>query len=60
MELQLMLTGEFDENNAILSIHSGAGGIDAQDWAGMLMRMYLRWCDQRSYQTEIVDHHLWR
>lgn len=55
LELQLMLTGEFDENNAILNIHSGAGGIDAQDWAGMLMRMYLRWCDQRSYQTEIVD-----
>lgn len=55
MELRLMLTGEFDENNAILSIHAGAGGIDAQDWAGMLMRMYLRWCDQRRYQTEIVD-----
>lgn len=55
MELRLMLTGEFDANNAILSIHSGAGGIDAQDWAGMLMRMYLRWCDQRGYQTEIVD-----
>ncbi len=55
MELQLMLTGEFDENNAILNVHSGAGGVDAQDWAGMLMRMYLRWCDQRSYQTEIVD-----
>ena len=50
-----MLTGEFDENNAILNIHAGAGGIDAQDWAGMLMRMYLRWCDQRGYQTEIVD-----
>jgi peptide chain release factor 2 len=55
MELRLMLTGEFDENNAILNIHAGAGGIDAQDWAGMLMRMYLRWCDQRGYQTEIVD-----
>ena len=55
MELRLMLKGEFDENNAILSIHSGAGGIDAQDWAGMLMRMYLRWCDQRGYKTEIVD-----
>ncbi len=55
IELQLMLTGEFDENNAILSIHSGAGGIDAQDWAEMLMRMYLRWCAQRAYETEIVD-----
>lgn len=55
MELRLMLNGEFDENNAILSIHSGAGGIDAQDWAEMLMRMYLRWCDRRGYQTEIVD-----
>ena len=56
MELQLMLTGEFDENNAI-SQHTlwSRAGIDAQDWAGMLMRMYLRWCDQRSYQTEIVD-----
>ena len=55
MELQLMLNGEFDGNNAILNIHSGAGGVDAQDWAGMLMRMYLRWCDRRDYQTQIVD-----
>lgn len=55
MELRLMLTGEFDENNAILSIHAGAGGVDAQDWAEMLMRMYLRWCDNRDYKTEIVD-----
>lgn len=55
MELRLMLNGEFDENNAILNINPGAGGVDAQDWAGMLMRMYLRWCDQRNYTTEIVD-----
>ena len=55
IELRLMLDGEFDENNAILNIHPGAGGIDAQDWAGMLMRMYLRWCDRREYSTEIVD-----
>ncbi len=54
IELQLMLNGDFDKNNAILNVHSGAGGIDAQDWAGMLMRMYFRWCDQRGYQTEIV------
>ncbi len=55
LELQIMLDGEFDENSAILSIHPGAGGVDAQDWAGMLMRMYLRWCDQRGYTTEVVD-----
>ncbi len=55
IELRLMLNGEFDANNAILSIHPGAGGVDAQDWAGMLMRMYLRWCDQREYTTEIID-----
>lgn len=55
MELRLMLNGEFDKNNAILSIHPGAGGVDAQDWAGMLMRMYLRWCDQHNYTTEIAD-----
>ncbi len=55
IELRLMLDGEFDESNAILNIHPGAGGVDAQDWAGMLMRMYLRWCDQRSFTTEIVD-----
>ena len=55
IELRLMLDGEFDENNAILSIHSGAGGVDAQDWAGMMMRMYLRWCDQHNYTNEIVD-----
>ncbi len=55
IELRLMLDGEFDENNAILNIHPGAGGVDAQDWAGMLMRMYLRWCDQRGFTTEIVD-----
>ena len=53
--LRLMLNGEFDKNNAILSIHPGAGGVDAQDWAGMLMRMYLRWCDQHNYTSEIAD-----
>ena len=55
IELRLMLSGEFDQNNAILNIHPGAGGVDAQDWAGMLMRMYLRWCDQHKYTTEVVD-----
>ncbi len=55
VELRLMLDGEFDENNAILNIHPGAGGVDAQDWAGIMMRMYLRWCDQHNYTNEIVD-----
>ena len=55
IELKLMLDDEFDENNAIINIHPGAGGVDAQDWAGMLMRMHLRWCDQHNYTTEVVD-----
>jgi peptide chain release factor 2 len=55
IEFELMLNGEHDQSNAILNIHPGAGGIDAQDWASMLMRMYLRWCEQRGYKTEIIE-----
>jgi peptide chain release factor 2 len=55
VELKLMLDGDHDRRNAILYIHPGAGGIDAQDWAAMLMRMYLRWCEQRGYRTEIIE-----
>ena len=54
-ELQRMLSGQADHNSAILSIHPGAGGTDAKDWAQMLMRMYLRWCERRGYKTEIID-----
>ncbi|MEJ7728109.1 MAG: peptide chain release factor 2 [Polyangiaceae bacterium] len=54
-ELQRMLSGPADGSNAIVSIHPGAGGTDAKDWASMLMRMYLRWAERRGYKTEIVD-----
>jgi peptide chain release factor 2 len=54
-ELDRMLSGPADRSNAILSIHPGAGGTDAKDWAAMLMRMYLRWCERHGYKTEIID-----
>jgi peptide chain release factor 2 len=54
-ELRRMLSGQVDHANAILSIHPGAGGVDAKDWGQMLMRMYMRWCERRGYKTEIVD-----
>ena len=54
-ELGRMLAGQVDHANAILSIHPGAGGVDAKDWGQMLMRMYMRFCERRGYKTEIVD-----
>jgi peptide chain release factor 2 len=50
-----MLGGESDRNNAIVSIHSGAGGTEAQDWASMLLRMYLRWAERKGFRTEVID-----
>jgi peptide chain release factor 2 len=50
-----MLSGKYDDGDALLAIHAGAGGTDSQDWAAMLERMYLRWADQRGYKTEILD-----
>ena len=55
LELRRMLSGPEDTADAIVSISPGAGGIDAQDWAEMLTRMYLRWCERRGFATEIVD-----
>jgi len=54
-ELQKMLGGEHDRAPAILTINSGAGGTDSQDWAEMLLRMYLRWCDRRGFKHDITD-----
>jgi peptide chain release factor 2 len=53
--IDMMLDGETDGNNAIVSINAGAGGTDAQDWAEMMFRMYLRWAEQRGFATEIID-----
>lgn len=54
-ELKMMLSAENDPSNAILTIHPGAGGTESQDWASMLMRMYLRWSEQKGFQSEIID-----
>ncbi|MGI8470224.1 MAG: peptide chain release factor 2 [Pyrinomonadaceae bacterium] len=54
-EIEVLLSGQTDANNAICSIQSGAGGTDAQDWAQMLLRMYLRWAEKRGFKTEILD-----
>ncbi len=56
MEFARMLSGPHDANNAIFSINAGAGGTEAQDWADMLLRMYLRYCERKGYKTEITDY----
>ena len=55
MELKRMLSGPADHASAIVTIHPGAGGTDAKDWAAMLLRMYLRWCERRGFKTEVID-----
>ena len=54
-DLENMLSGEYDKNNAILTVNSGAGGTDAQDWADMLLRMYMRWGQLKGYDVELLD-----
>lgn len=56
MELQRMLSGEYDRNNAIVTVRPGAGGTESQDWGDMLLRMYLRWAERRGYKTRIVEY----
>lgn len=55
LELELLLSGPYDSNNAIVEIHSGAGGTEACDWALMLYRMYTRWCERKGYSVEVLD-----
>ena len=55
LELKNMLSGPDDEKNAILTIHSGAGGTEAQDWAEMLLRMYSRWCERHGLKVSLAD-----
>lgn len=55
LEFKILLSGEYDRNNVIMAIHSGAGGVDAQDWAEMLLRMYLRWAEKNNFKTKIID-----
>ena len=52
----LMFNGKYDENNALLSIHAGAGGKEAQDWAEMILRMYVRWADKKNFKAELIDY----
>jgi peptide chain release factor 2 len=54
-EFRLLLSGEHDKRDAILAIHAGAGGTESQDWAQMLLRMYLRWAEGRGYETRVLD-----
>lgn len=54
-DIQKMLSGEYDDANAILSVNAGAGGTDAQDWAEMLLRMYMRWAEKRGWKVDLLD-----
>lgn len=55
MELEMMLSGKYDANNAILTLHAGAGGTEAQDWTQMLLRMFGRWAERRKFKVETLD-----
>ncbi|WP_420825927.1 peptide chain release factor 2 [Clostridium taeniosporum] len=53
--MEILLSGEYDKNNAILTLHVGVGGTDANDWTEMLLRMYTRWCEKKDYKVEVLD-----
>lgn len=56
LRLKTLLDGEYDTNNAIISVHAGSGGTDAQDWAEMLLRMYTRWAESKKYKVKMLDY----
>ena len=56
LSIETLLSGEYDRNNAILELHTGAGGNDAQDWTSMLYRMYSRWCENHGFKVEVLDY----
>lgn len=56
LQLAVLLSGQYDHNNAILNVHPGAGGTESQDWAAMLLRMYTRWAERRGYKVEVLDY----
>lgn len=56
LRIETLLSGEFDKDNAILTLHAGAGGTESCDWTGMLLRMYTRWAEKKGYTTEILDY----
>jgi peptide chain release factor 2 len=56
LEFERMLSGEHDRSNAIVNVHPGAGGLEAQDWAEMLLRMLLRWAERRGFKVEMIEH----
>lgn len=55
LRIQTLLSGEFDKDNAVITLHAGAGGTESCDWTGMLMRMYTRWAEKKGFSTEILD-----
>ncbi|RLC68716.1 MAG: peptide chain release factor 2, partial [Chloroflexi bacterium] len=55
LESQQLFVGDYDPRNAMLAVHAGAGGTESQDWADMLLRMYLRWAERHGYETEALD-----
>ena len=56
LRISTLLTGEYDRNNAILTLHAGAGGTESCDWVSMLYRMYTRWAEKKGYETEVLDY----
>ncbi|GAA0785028.1 peptide chain release factor 2 [Hathewaya limosa] len=56
LKIETLLSGEYDRNNAILTLHTGVGGNDAQDWTEMLYRMYSRWCDKKGFKMQVLDY----